>query len=122
MSTKSLMVVEDNPINGKIIRKYLTTAGYDVRHVTSAEEALAELADWKPRLILMDIQLPGIDGLDLTRRLKNDPQTSDIHIIALTAYALKGDEEKTRAAGCDGYISKPIDFQLCLETIAPYFD
>ena len=70
---------------------------------------MAVLADWRPRLILMDLQMPGVDGFELTRRLKADPATRDIVIVAVTAYAMKGDEERARAAGCDGYLSKPID-------------
>ena len=87
--------------------------GYDVRTAGDAEEALAVLATFRPRLILMDLQLPGMDGLELTRRLKADPATRDIVIVALTAYAMKGDEERARAAGCDGYVTKPIDTRRC---------
>ena len=118
MTTKPLMVVEDNPINGKVIRLLLTNAGYDVRLISDAEEALRTLETWQPRLILMDIQLPGMDGLELTRLLKSNSKTCAIRIVALTAYAMKGDEAKALAAGCDGYISKPIDFQTCLEQVA----
>jgi CheY-like chemotaxis protein len=83
--------------------------GVEVRTAASAEEALTVLESFTPRLILMDLQLPGLDGLELTRRLKADPARREIIVLALTAYAMKGDAEKARAAGCDGYITKPID-------------
>ncbi len=104
-----ILVVDDNPVNLKLTRLLLTRAKYDVRTASDAEEALRLLETVTPRLILMDIQLPGVDGLELTRRLKRDAKTRSIVVIALTAYAMKGDEERARAAGCDGYITKPID-------------
>jgi CheY-like chemotaxis protein len=104
-----ILIVDDNPANLKLIRVLLTAEGYVVRVAGDAEEALAVLAEFRPRLILMDLQLPGMDGLTLTRRLKSDPEQRDIAILALTAYAMKGDEEKAREAGCDGYVTKPID-------------
>jgi two-component system cell cycle response regulator DivK len=109
MIEKSVLIVDDNPINMKLIRVLLTSEGYDVRTAGDAGEALDVLKQWHPGLILMDIQLPGIDGLELTRRLKSDPVTEQIIIIGLTAYAMKGDEERILAAGCDGYIAKPIN-------------
>src|SRR3954469_14161927 len=109
MVSEPILIVDDNPANLKLARVVLHAAGYEVRVVTDAEQALKVLETWRPRLILMDIQLPGMDGLTLTRRLKDDPATQDILVVALTAYAMKGDEERARAAGCDGYISKPID-------------
>ena len=93
----------------KLIRILLTGEGYNVRIAADAKEALEVLTEVHPSLILMDIQLPGIDGLELTRRLKGEPTTRDITIVGLTAYAMKGDEERILAAGCDGYIAKPID-------------
>ncbi|HEY0784035.1 MAG TPA: response regulator [Thermoanaerobaculia bacterium] len=104
-----ILVVDDNPTNLKLIRVLLRAAGYEVHGVADAEEALAALATVRPRLILMDLQLPGKDGLTLTRELKSDPATCDIIVVALTAYAMKGDEERALAAGCDGYITKPIN-------------
>lgn len=104
-----ILIVDDNASNTKLLAFILSTRGYDVRTAASADEALLTLAEFHPRLILMDIQLPGMDGLALTRRLKADPATRDISIIAATAYAMKGDEERARAAGCDGYVTKPID-------------
>lgn len=104
-----ILIVDDNPINLKLVRVLLAMEGYEVRTATDAEEALAVLASFRPRVILMDIQLPGMDGLELARRLKTDPLTSHISVIAVTAFAMKGDEERARAAGCDDYIAKPID-------------
>src|SRR5918994_7053075 len=109
MREKSVLIVDDNPINMKLVRVLLTGEGYDVRTAGDAVEALAVLKQWHPSLILMDIQLPGIDGLELTRQLKADSTTDHIAIIGLTAYAMKGDEERILAAGCDGYIAKPIN-------------
>ncbi len=105
----SIMIVDDNLLNLKLVRVLLASEGYNVRTATDAEEALALLSDFRPQLILMDIQLPGMNGLELTRRLKADPATSRILVLAITAYAMKGDEERAMDAGCDGYIAKPID-------------
>jgi CheY-like chemotaxis protein len=104
-----ILIVDDNPTNTKLLAFILSTRGYEVRTAASADEALATLMLFRPRLILMDIQLPGMDGLTLTRQLKSDPATRDISIIAATAYAMKGDQERALAAGCDGYVTKPID-------------
>ena len=104
-----ILIVDDNPSNTKLLAFLLTSKGYEIRTAASADEALAVLQQWKPRLILMDIQLPGMDGLTLTRQLKADPATKDIAIVAATAYAMKGDAERAIAAGCNGYLTKPID-------------
>jgi CheY-like chemotaxis protein len=109
MEQLTILIVDDNPVNMKLVRVLLTGDGYYVRTAADAHEALRVLKECHPKLILMDIQLPGIDGLELTRRLKADPSTRDILIIGLTAYAMKGDEDRILAAGCDGYIAKPID-------------
>ncbi len=109
MEQLTILIVDDNPVNMKLVRVLLTGDGYQVRTAADAHEALRILKECHPKLILMDIQLPGIDGLELTRRLKADPSTRDILIIGLTAYAMKGDEDRILAAGCDGYIAKPID-------------
>jgi CheY-like chemotaxis protein len=113
-----ILIVDDNPTNLKLARVVLAGEGYDVRVAVDAEEALAMLDGFHPRLILMDLQLPGMDGLTLTRLLKGDPATSGVAILALTAYAMKGDEEKARQAGCDGYITKPIDTRTLPAVIA----
>jgi CheY-like chemotaxis protein len=120
MNGAPILIVDDNPANLKLARILLATEGYEVRTATDAEEALAVLATWRPRVILMDLQLPGMDGLELTRRLKADPATQRITILALTAYAMKGDEQKAREAGCDGYISKPIDTRALPGLVAGY--
>jgi CheY-like chemotaxis protein len=104
-----ILVVDDNPTNLKLIADLLSFEGYEVFHAMDAEEAQVLLSGTLPDLILMDIALPGMDGLSLTRLLKADARTSHIRIIALTAFAMKGDDEKALAAGCDGYITKPID-------------
>lgn len=118
MAGEAVLIVDDNPSNLKLARLVLSTAGYVVRTAADAEEALAELRAFRPRLILMDVQLPGMDGLELTRRLKAEPSLRGVLIVGLTAYAMKGDEEKVRAAGCDGYISKPIDTRRFPEQVA----
>jgi CheY-like chemotaxis protein len=118
MSRGSILIVDDNPTNLKLARVLLTTEGYEVRTAADAEDALAKLREAIPQLILMDIQLPGRDGLTLTRELKDAPETSSIVILALTSYAMKGDEARARAAGCDGYITKPIDTRTLPSLIA----
>jgi two-component system, cell cycle response regulator DivK len=109
MSEKVILIVDDNAANLKLARVVLAAEGFDVRTANDAEEAVQILTTVLPHLILMDIQLPDMDGLELTRRLKADPKFRDLIIVALTAYAMKGDEEKARSAGCDGYVTKPID-------------
>jgi CheY-like chemotaxis protein len=109
MPGEPILIVDDNPVNLKLVRVLLAGEGYDARTAGDAEEALETLREFHPKLILMDIQLPGMDGLELTKRLKGNPATRDIVILALTAYAMKGDDKKMLDAGCDGYIAKPID-------------
>jgi len=114
-----VLVVEDNPANMKLAVFLLRSAGHTVLSTTSAEAALTLAREEQPDLILMDIQLPGIDGLEATGRLKGNAETSAIPVIALTALAMKGDEERILAAGCDGYIAKPMrlkDFLLSVAT------
>jgi CheY-like chemotaxis protein len=122
MPTKSILIVDDNPVNSKLIRVLLAGEGYDVHTAGDADEALRVLKNLSPQLILMDVQLPGTDGLELTRRLKADPATRDIKILGLTAYAMKGDREKILAAGCDGYIAKPIDTRALPGMLEHYFE
>lgn len=110
MAAERVLIVDDQPMNRELAEALLEGEGYDLRTARSAHEALELVAGgFQPRLILMDIQMPGMDGLELTRRLRNDPSTGDAIILALTAYAMRGDEERMLAAGCDGYIPKPID-------------
>ena len=109
MSAKPLLIVDDNPSNLKLLRVLLTGEGFEVRTANNAEEALASLLTFHPELILTDIQMPGMDGLELARRLKSNPSTKAIPVVAITAYAMSGDEAKARQAGCDAYVAKPID-------------
>lgn len=118
MAGETILVVDDNPSNSKLARILLEEEGYVVHTAADANEALELVQRISPRLILMDVQLPGMDGLELTRRLKSNDATRGIVILALTANALKGDEERTRAAGCDGYASKPIDIEQLTQMVA----
>ncbi|MGH2363987.1 MAG: response regulator [Chloroflexota bacterium] len=104
-----ILIVEDNPTNLQLTKAVLTRGGHTTAEATSADEVLAVLGHTTPDLILMDIQLPGMNGLTLTRQLKTRGELRSVPIVALTAYAMKGDEAKAREAGCDGYITKPID-------------
>jgi DNA-binding response OmpR family regulator len=109
MPGEPILIVDDTPVNLKLTRILLVNEGYKVMTAASGEEALELLRSYHPQLILADIQLPGIDGLELTRRIKKNEETRDIAVVALTAFAMKGDEQKAVEAGCDGYITKPID-------------
>ncbi|MEO8336021.1 MAG: response regulator [bacterium] len=114
----TVLVVEDNPANMTLAKFLLESAGYRVLCATDAEAGLALAREERPNLILMDIQLPGMDGLEATGLLKRDDSTRAIPVIALTALAMKGDEERIRAAGCDGYIAKPLAYREFLATIS----
>ena len=115
---QKILVVEDNDRNRRLMRILLKANGYEVVEATTGREAMDYLKDQKPDLILMDIQLPHTDGLDLTREIKDREETSDIPVVAVTAYAMKGDRERILEAGCDGYISKPIDTHEVPKVIA----
>src|SRR5215467_15366074 len=101
MAGEPILIVDDTPINLKLTRILLVNEGYKVLTAATAEEALELLRVYHPDLVLADIQLPGMDGLEMTRQIKLDPRTRDITVVALTAFAMQGDEEKARAAGCD---------------------
>ena len=118
MSGERILIVDDNATNLKLVAYLMKASGYQVDTALDAEAALEAIGANCPDLILMDIQLPGIDGLELTRRLKATPATREIVIVAVTAYAMKGDQDKALAAGCDDYITKPIDTRALPETIA----
>ena len=113
-----ILIVEDNPPNMRLAIFLLESAGHSVLSATDAETGLALARDEQPNLILMDIQLPGMDGLEATMLLKRADATRAIPVIALTALAMRGDEERIRAAGCDGYIAKPLQYRELLATIA----
>lgn len=120
MAGKQILIVDDNPTNLKLVAYLMKANGYVVTTAVDADAALSEIRANRPALILMDVQLPGIDGLELTRQLKADPQTRDIIIVAVTAYAMKGDVDKAVAAGCDDYVTKPIDTRALPGTIAKH--
>ncbi|MFZ0841578.1 MAG: response regulator [Xanthobacteraceae bacterium] len=105
--SRCILVVEDQLDNRQILRDFLGNAGYELLEAENGVEALNLVAQRRPDLILMDIQLPIMDGYEATRRLKTDPATKSIPIIVVTSYALSGDEAKAREAGCDAYVSKP---------------
>ena len=120
MAGEPILIIDDNPANLKLARVVLSTEGYLVQTATDAAEALKVLEKFTPRLILMDIQLPGSNGLELTQKLKSDPRWRSVVIIAFTAYAMKGDEEKAKAAGCDGYLTKPISIKTLAKVVGDY--
>jgi two-component system cell cycle response regulator DivK len=122
MAGESILIVDDTPVNLKLTRILLVNEGYKVLTAASAEEALELLRSYHPYLILADIQLPGIDGLELTRRIKQDEKTRDIAVVALTAFAMRGDEQRAIEAGCDGYITKPIDTRALGQRIREFLD
>jgi two-component system cell cycle response regulator DivK len=113
----TVLIVEDNPANMKLATFLLESAGHTVLSAKDAEAGLTLARAQHPNLILMDIQLPGMDGLAATALLKEDDTTRDIPVIALTALAMKGDEERIRAAGCDGYIAKPLSYKDFMATV-----
>lgn len=121
MTGEPILVVDDNPLNVKLLRVLLTKQGYEVRTATDAEEALQMLGDdYRPRLILLDIQLPGMDGYQLVKKLKGDPGLRAVRVVAVTSYAMKGDEQKALDAGFDGYIPKPIDTRTLPDVVAKH--
>lgn len=117
-----VLVIEDNPANQMLIQFTLAASGFEVAVAGSAQEALESMARRAPQLILMDIQLPGQDGLSLTRQLKADPRFMAIPIVALTARAMAGDRELTLEAGCAGYIAKPINTRTIAGEIRAYLE
>jgi CheY-like chemotaxis protein len=118
MNGASILVVDDNNTNLKLVSDVLEFDGYRIMKASDAEAAQAIIRSTPPDLILMDIALPGMDGLTLTRQLKADEATRHIIIVALTAFAMKGDDQKARDAGCDGYITKPIDTRTLPAAVA----
>jgi CheY-like chemotaxis protein len=120
MANETVLVIEDNEMNMKLVRSLLQIGKYSVLEAIDAETGIQLAREHHPDLILMDIQLPGMDGLTATREIKNDPAAKDISVVALTSYAMQGDEEKARDAGCIGYIAKPIDTRRFLETVGQF--
>jgi two-component system cell cycle response regulator DivK len=114
---KKILVVEDTEDNRQILRDLLSAAGYDVIEALDGAEGVAKAGEHMPDLILMDIQMPVMDGFDATRRIKADPALKAIPVIAVTSYALSGDEQRARSAGCDGYIAKPFSPRQLLATV-----
>ncbi len=117
---KTVLIVEDNELNMKLFNDLLEARGYRVLQTRSGHEVLSLARANRPDLILMDIQLPEISGLDVTRWLKDDEALKSIPVVAITAFAMKGDEERIRAVGCEGYLSKPISIPKFLETIQQF--
>ncbi len=118
--TARILVVEDQEDNRRIMNDLLSGAGYDVIEAVTGDEGVAMAESHKPDLILMDIQLPGLDGLEATRRIKANPALRHIPVIAITSYALSGDEAKALEAGCDAYLSKPISPRAVLAKVREY--
>jgi CheY-like chemotaxis protein len=120
MKSKTILVVEDNELNMKLVRSLLMIGNYEIIEAPDAETGMHLMKKHQPDLVLMDVQLPGINGLRATRIIKKDPAIKDIPVVALTSYAMQGDEEKAAEAGCTGYITKPIDTKAFLEIINQY--
>lgn len=118
MDGARVLVVEDNEANTVLFTALLQARGYVVRCIDDGRELEAAVATFQPQLILMDVQLPGVDGLELARRLKADPATARIPVLAVTAYAMMGDRDRVLAAGCDAYMSKPIDTRALPHVLA----
>ena len=118
---KVILIVEDDPKSIKLFRDLLQATGYAILEATDGKKAVELAREKKPNLILMDIQMPVMDGIEATKILKADAETKNIPIIALTSYAMKEDEEKIREVGCDGYITKPIDIREFLKKVSELF-
>jgi two-component system, cell cycle response regulator DivK len=119
---KTVLIVEDNELNMKLFHDLLDAHGYDTLQTKDGMEALAIAREKHPDLILMDIQLPEVSGLEVTKWIKEDDDLKSIPVIAVTAFAMKGDEEKIRVGGCEAYIAKPISVQLFLDTIKKFLE
>lgn len=120
MAGERILVVDDNLANLRLARFVLERRGYQVHTAMNADEAKKAIQAAHPRLVLMDLQLPGVDGLTFTRQLKSAPETKGIVIVAFTAFAMEGDEQKALAAGCDGYLTKPIDTRTFADQVAAF--
>jgi CheY-like chemotaxis protein len=120
MPNEPILIVDDNPMNLKLEKRLLEAEQYQVLTARNAEETLEILEHFKPRLVLMDFQLPGLDGLELTKIIRGKPDNKEMVILLLTSYDQQGDEAKAKAAGCNGYLTKPIDTQVLPTVIAGY--
>jgi CheY-like chemotaxis protein len=120
MESKAVLVIEDNELNMKLVRSLLQIGKYRVLEAGDAETGIQIARENHPDLILMDIQLPGMDGLSATRLMKRENDLKHVPVVALTSYAMQGDEEKARDAGCIGYIAKPIETRIFLKTISEF--
>lgn len=118
--TKTVLIVEDNELNAKLFHDLLDAYGYKTLQTKSGTEALKLAREHRPNLILMDIQLPEVSGLEVTRWLKDDDDLRSIPVVAVTAFAMKGDEERIKQGGCEAYLSKPISIMTFLETVRRY--
>ncbi len=121
MANRNILVIEDNKLNMKLMRGIFQLGEYQIIEALDAETGIRLAREHHPFLILMDIQLPGMDGLAATQLIKSNPELKDIPVVALTGFAMQGDEEKALASGCDGYITKPIDVQHVLKTIDEFY-
>ena len=122
MQNKTILIIEDNELNMKLVRSMLQLGQYVVLEAEDAESGIQLAREALPDLILMDIQLPGMDGLSATRLIRKDPVLSGIPVVALTSYAMQGDEQKAKSAGCTGYIAKPIDTRSFLGILAGHLN
>jgi two-component system cell cycle response regulator DivK len=121
-TAKTILIVEDNDLNMKLFHALLETRGYNVLQARDGMEGLRLAREHHPNLIIMDIQLPGVSGLVVAKSIKDDEKMKDIPIIAVTAFALKGDEERMREGGCAAYLAKPISTPVFLKTVAEYLN
>ncbi len=121
MANRNVLVIEDNKLNMKLMRGIFQLSNYQIIEALDAETGIRLAREHHPFLILMDIQLPGMDGLAATQLIKSNPKLKDIPVVALTSFAMQGDEEKALESGCDGYITKPIDVQHVLKTIDEFY-
>jgi len=121
-TAKTILIVEDNDLNMKLFHALLETRGYNVLQARDGMEGLRLAREHHPNLIIMDIQLPGVSGLVVAKSIKDDEKPKDIPIIAVTAFALKGDEERMREGGCAAYLAKPISTPVFLKTVAEYLN
>lgn len=119
---KTILIVEDNDLNMKLFNDLLQAHGYETLQTMDGRDVMKLAREHRPDLIIMDIQLPEISGLEVTKMLKADEELKDIPVIAVTAFAMKGDEEKIREGGCEGYIAKPISVPTFLETVAKFLN